>query len=394
MSQVPARCGGATGTLGYWDQVATARRMRAVLHGLLPRILTGVDTELAATLGPDFRPHGRHGVRLLDLVRAGAELTLASAAADQLVGSDSLEEFAESARLHAEDGLSAQALRLVVVSSYTSALRTALAEAARTDRVALMSLVSWGARLGPVIEQTEMTAFLDWHRQAGHGRRLRRDTVRALLSGTPLEVAGTGYLVGLVAPPDGGPDTAAELGRIAEELLESTALVLPRRQFVVLLHPLPSADLPLLPSRVAVPVLDQLTAPARVAVAAGVVGELDTAYRESVRVWRLLRRHRYAAGRYDLYSVIAEHLVAGDPAAADRLRVLAAPLAGSPALADTLRGWIRGSGLDRREAAATLHVHPNTLDRRLRHIEELTGLSTRRHDDLWLLRLALSAQPE
>jgi hypothetical protein len=371
--------------------------MRAVLQTLLPRILTGVDAELAATMGPDFRAAGRHGLRLFDLVRAGADLTLASAVDEQLVGEDSLGQFAESARLHADDGLSAQALRMIVVTSYTAALRSALAEAARSDRVALMPLVSWAARLGPLIEQTELAAFLDWHRQSGHTLQLRRDTVRALLSGAPLDVAaGTGYLVCLVAPPGSGPDADAELRRISDELLDSTALVLPRRHFVVLLHPLAStaADLPSLPSRVVVPVLDQLADPTRVAVAAGVVGELDLAYRESVRVWRLLRRHRYPAGRYDLFSVIAEHLVAGDPATADRLRVLAAPLAESPVLADTLRGWLRDADLDRRGAAATLHVHPNTLDRRLRHIEELTGLSTRRHGDLWLLRLAMSAQSE
>jgi hypothetical protein len=367
--------------------------MRAVLHSLLPRILTGVDAELAATMGPDFRADGRHGIRLFDLVRAGADLTLASAVAEQLVGQDSLGEFAESARLHAEDGLSAQALRLVVVNSYTAALRTALADATRTDRVALMSLVSWAARLGPLIEQTEMAAFLEWHRQSGHSRQLRRETVRALLSGTPVDAAaGGGYLVCLVAPA-GGADAEAKLRRITDELLESTALLLPRRQFVVLLQPV-APDVPAQPSRVAVPALEQLTAGTRVAVAAGVVGELDLAYREAVRVWRLLRRHRYPAGRYDLFSVIAEQLVAGDPAAADRLRVLTAPLAGSPVLADTLRGWIRGRDLDRHGTAATLHVHPNTLDRRLRHIEELTGLSTRRHSDLWLLHLAISAQSE
>ena len=345
-------------------------------------------------MGPDFRAGGRHGTRLFDLVRVGADLTLASAVAEQLVAQDSLGAFAESARRHAEDGLSAQTLRLVVVNSYSTALRTALADAARSDRVALMSLVSSAARLGPLIEQTEMAAFLDWHRESGHSQQLRRDTVRALLSGAPLDVAaGTAYLVCLVAPLGGGADVDAELRRITDELLESTALVLPRRQFVVLLHPLAS-DPPALPSRAAVPVLDRLSAATRVAVAAGVVGGLDTAYRESVRVWRLLRRHRYPAGRYDLFSVIAEHLVGSDPAAADRLRVLAAPLAGSPVLADTLRGWLQGGDLDRRGAAAALHVHPNTLDRRLRHIEELTGLSTRRHGDLWLLRLALCTQAE
>lgn len=370
--------------------------MRAVLHTLIPRILTGVDAELAATLGPDFRAGGRHGRRLPDLVRAGAELSLASAVAEQLVGPDSLGEFAASARGHAADGLSAQVLRRVVVSGHAAALRAALADVDRTDRIALMSLVSWAARLGPLIEQTEMTAFLNWHRQSGHSQQVRRETVRALLRGTPLDLpAGTGYLVCLVAPAGGpdGPGTDPEVGRITAELLETTALVLPRRRYVVLLQPL-AAQPPALLGRVAVPALDQLTGPVLVAVAAGVLGELDAAYREAVRVWRLLRRHRYPPGRYDLFAVIAEHLVAADPAAADRLRVLAAPLADSPVLADTLRGWLQGGDLDRQQAAATLHVHPNTLDRRLRHIEELTGLSTRRHADLWLLRLALSARPD
>ena len=378
--------------------------MRAVLHTLLPRILTGVDAELAATLGPDFRSGGWHGRRLADLVRAGAELTLASAVAEQLVGPDSLGEFAASAQRHAADGLSAQVLRQVVVTGHAAALRTALADVDRTDRVALMALVSWAARLGPLIEQAEMAAFLDWHRQAGHGQQVRRETVRALLSGALLDVpAGTAYLVGLVAPAAGAgtagtPGTAGtagtdpEVGRIVAELLETTALVLPRPRYAVLLQPLP-APAPALLGRVAVPALDRLTVPVRVALAAGVVGELDTAYREAVRVWRLLRRHRYPAGRYDLFAVMAEHLVTADPDAADRLRVLAAPLADSPVLADTLRGWLQGGDLDRQQAAATLHVHPNTLDRRLRHIEELTGLSTRRPGDLWLLRLALSARP-
>ncbi len=371
--------------------------MRAVLNTLLPRILTGVDAELAATLGPDFAAGGRHGRRLAELVRVGAELTLASAVAEQPVAPDGLAEFAASARAHAADGLSAQTLRQVVVTGHAAALRAALADVDRTDRVALMALVSWAARLGPVVEQVEMAAFLDWHRESGHAQQAGRATVRALLRGVPPGVpAGTGYLVGLVAPAgDGGRDAGPDpgVGRIAAELLEATTLVLPRPRYAVLLQPL-AAPPPALLARVAVPALDRLTAPVRVALAAGVVGELDAAYREAVRVWRLLRRHRYPPGRYDLFAVIAEHLVAADPAAADRLRVLTAPLADSPVLADTLRGWLRGGDLDRHQAAAALHVHPNTLDRRLRHIEELTGLSTRRPGDLWLLRLALSARPD
>ena len=44
---------------------------------------------------------------------------------------------------------------------------------------------------------------------------------------------------------------------------------------------------------------------------------------------------------------------------------------------------------DRRQAAEQLHIHPNTLDYRLRRVEELTQLRLGRPDDLVLVALAL-----
>ena len=60
----------------------------------------------------------------------------------------------------------------------------------------------------------------------------------------------------------------------------------------------------------------------------------------------------------------------------------------SSELVETLDAFIR-SGLDRRRAAGEIHVHPNTLDYRLRRIVELTGLDLRRPEDLALVVLAL-----
>ena len=57
-------------------------------------------------------------------------------------------------------------------------------------------------------------------------------------------------------------------------------------------------------------------------------------------------------------------------------------------LVETLDAFVR-CGLDRRRAAAEIHVHPNTLDYRLRRIVELTGLDLRRPEDLTLVVLAL-----
>ena len=57
-------------------------------------------------------------------------------------------------------------------------------------------------------------------------------------------------------------------------------------------------------------------------------------------------------------------------------------------LIETLEAFV-ASGLDRRGTAERMHVHPNTLDYRLRRIQELTDLDLRRPGDLALITLAL-----
>jgi len=60
----------------------------------------------------------------------------------------------------------------------------------------------------------------------------------------------------------------------------------------------------------------------------------------------------------------------------------------SSGLLETLAAFF-DCDLDRRRTAGHLHVHPNTLDYRLRRIAELTGLDPSRPRDLVLLELAL-----
>jgi hypothetical protein len=61
----------------------------------------------------------------------------------------------------------------------------------------------------------------------------------------------------------------------------------------------------------------------------------------------------------------------------------------SPDLVGTLRTLFE-CGLDRRRAARSLHVHPNTLDYRVRRIEELTGLDLAEPRCIALVCLALA----
>jgi DNA-binding PucR family transcriptional regulator len=91
---------------------------------------------------------------------------------------------------------------------------------------------------------------------------------------------------------------------------------------------------------------------------------------------------------------VSELLLARSPRLAAMLRERAigalerhAPRRGSDLL-ETLETFL-DCRLDRRKAAERLHVHPNTLDYRLKRAEELSGLSLSRPDDLVLVALAL-----
>jgi hypothetical protein len=108
-----------------------------------------------------------------------------------------------------------------------------------------------------------------------------------------------------------------------------------------------------------------------------------------------LGRREQVEGPIEADAFGPELLLARAPDLADRIagRVLGpleayAERRGS-GLLETLEAFL-GSGLDRRRTAQSLHVHPNTLDYRLRRITELTGLDPGRPRDLVMLELALA----
>jgi PucR C-terminal helix-turn-helix domain len=100
------------------------------------------------------------------------------------------------------------------------------------------------------------------------------------------------------------------------------------------------------------------------------------------------------SGTLDDHELLPELLLANAPRAAAGLeRRVLTPLETHRSrrgvdLVETLRQYVE-SNLDRRLAAERLHVHPNTLDYRLRQIRELSGIDVHRLDDLVLVVLAL-----
>lgn len=121
-------------------------------------------------------------------------------------------------------------------------------------------------------------------------------------------------------------------------------------------------------------------APEGVAEAARLAGEVRAVAEASGR----------GPGLYLLDDVLLEYQLSRPSPARVGLAALLDPLDDRPELLDTLRAFL-ARGLDRRQAASRLQVHPNTVDYRLRKATELTGLDASRGADALTLRAALAA---
>ncbi|MDX6200372.1 MAG: hypothetical protein QOJ79_3523 [Actinomycetota bacterium] len=130
----------------------------------------------------------------------------------------------------------------------------------------------------------------------------------------------------------------------------------------------------------------------RVAVAEGVsTGRLAGASAQTREVLRLVGRLGRPAGLYRLADVLLEYQLTRPSDALDGLIALLDPLERNPDLLLTLDAYL-AENLDRRRTAAALHVHPNTLDYRLKRIAGLTGLEPTTTAGLQLLSAASMAR--
>ncbi len=126
------------------------------------------------------------------------------------------------------------------------------------------------------------------------------------------------------------------------------------------------------------------------AVAIG-VNDILRAGRQAKDIVRLARQLHRPPGGYLLQDVLLEYQLTRPSDAHAALSGLLDPLDRNPDLPHTLEVYLEND-LDRRRTAAALHVHPNTLDYRLRRIVELTGLDPATSRGLQLLGAALAAR--
>ncbi|WP_053649900.1 helix-turn-helix domain-containing protein [Streptomyces sp. XY431] len=98
-----------------------------------------------------------------------------------------------------------------------------------------------------------------------------------------------------------------------------------------------------------------------------------------------------APGLHRLDDLLVEYQLSRPSRARSRLAALLAPLDDAGELLTTLRVHLAG-GLSRRHTAQVLHLHPNTVDYRLRRIAVRTGLDPTRPADLPRITAALAAR--
>lgn len=232
-------------------------------------------------------------------------------------------------------------------------------------------------------------------REASERERRLRHLFDALCSTAPLSADTRAFAETLRLATDGPlhpfalalpPDTRRRrLPEIAADLRELAVLAVVEGGRVVGLSPRQRLHLTGLPDGYLLVLAD----PTDRADLAAVVDDVRAAVDVGERLGR--------AGTWPLARLVPEVLVAGRPGTSRALRrAVIEPLErrlerrNAADLRLTVEAYL-ANGLDRAATARALHIHPNTLDRRLDRVETVCGLRLGDVDDLTRLHLALIA---
>ncbi|MFF2080711.1 PucR family transcriptional regulator [Kitasatospora sp. NPDC058162] len=200
------------------------------------------------------------------------------------------------------------------------------------------------------------------------GAELDHRTRRSALSA--LTPSGGLLLVPLPTPPDRAGESTDRTDRTDRDGDETA-------------WPLLAATLAAAARAAGVPVL--------AGAAAAVPAEVPDAAALAYEVLDVARAFGRPPGLHRLDDVLLEYQLTRPSQARARLAALLEPLTDGGELLTTLRTHLAG-GLNRRHTASALHLHPNTVDYRLRRIAVLTGLDPARPADVLRITAAIAAR--
>jgi hypothetical protein len=311
-----------------------------------------------------------------------------------LPSADELRFVRESAARRAEEGVPID----VVLTAYHVGIQVvweALVPVARPEEVSnVLALNALALRYLQLVTPAVSAGYLDERQTTFDDERSARHALLAGLLDGSVTASGPYVVLALHVPPhpdelltevDAAIAGRRKLRRLRTELeRHSREPVLSSLGVDGGLALLPGEDLPL--DRIVADVTRAAGVPLAVAaVAAPPSGVADAA--------RLAREVLAVAlpsgpGLYRLNDVLLEYQLSRPSAALGPLAAIVAPL--THELVQTLEVYLRRGS--RRPAASELHVHPNTVDYRLRRVAELTGLDPTRIEHVTLLAAALTAR--
>ncbi|WP_067686811.1 PucR family transcriptional regulator [Nocardia jejuensis] len=141
--------------------------------------------------------------------------------------------------------------------------------------------------------------------------------------------------------------------------------------------------------------LTEITTAARVPITAAAVtadtAEIPVAADQAHELLDILARLHSRPGVYRFDDLALEYQLTRPGRGRESLAAQLDPLDEYPDLLDTLREYVRND-LSRARTSKLMHIHPNTLDNRLRRILALTGLDTVPQANFWRVRAALVAR--
>ncbi|WP_207400726.1 PucR family transcriptional regulator [Actinomadura roseirufa] len=326
---------------------------------------------------------GRGRATLMDFAVVLRRRTADLAAADEPFTGDDLEFITSVGRERGEKGVSLESHRGVLALHSALTLREVQEAAGADDTDDLMRMLGWLGTQGAIAGHAYTCGFMDGQKhfipfltrvEMLADLLLADDpTAPALAGGLGMTLADR-YVVTVVRVAG---DRAA--GEPHEEIIE----ILLKHYLTPMTWHRPEEFVALVPSRDGEPpdralalardFAEMAARPCAVGTAAGTVRALAGAASMARQVSAAAPLETVPSRTHTMADVFVELGTAHLPHVDGWLREVSGRLSGGPALLATLDAYYRHD-MNRLLTAATLHIHPRTLDYRLRRVRDLTGL--------------------
>ncbi|MGW3964761.1 helix-turn-helix domain-containing protein [Amycolatopsis sp. NPDC005003] len=357
---------------------------------LIARVLTRIQAEVA-----DYRrlPVEELAGDIAGITRQAVRAFVRSLREDRELNVAELRQVGASAVRRAEEGFPLEAVLTAYHVGAREIFAVGSAESGRADVADLLEVADRVLAFVGTVTGAVTRGYLEELRtKVGQEHTARRTLLSVLVDGGPVDVVArsagitlpAGYLVLSV---ELGPHADEESPGVDAEIAVRRKL----RRFLAAFERfcgdgvLASLDGPgglvLLPAAGRLPDWDAVLDAAGRAAGVTVLAAAETAAPPEVRaaaaqtgeVLDVLRWFGRPPGLYRLDDVLVEYQLTRPGAARDRLAAALDPLDAHPELVETLDTYL-ALDTNRRRTAAQLHVHPNTVDYRLRRIRDLTGI--------------------